>query len=271
MATMKTLGRARFHVLFAVLLFIGFVTISLWTYSGYHNLGWVTLLKGAQARDISVAHGSLIYEIRLANRREVGGWHNFNFNHGRAWPEFYWTTIYDRNFPSGYVWVWFPLFWPGMALLIPPLLWAILIVVRYRRNLLDVRRRNGICVMCGYDLRATPERCPECGATKEQMVQYDSTAVLIWHWIWRQRRLRMIGTSLEFIATAGFFLLPLICLKALIPIQRTVADIALASALIGFSMLSGVACGLLVLIFVRSLDWKTFPSLRYPQVKSEEI
>jgi hypothetical protein len=55
--------------------------------------------------------------------------------------------------------LWFP-FAAGAAL-------PALRLVRFLRR--RGRRRAGACLICGYDLRATPGRCPECGETATEL------------------------------------------------------------------------------------------------------
>jgi hypothetical protein len=52
----------------------------------------------------------------------------------------------------------FPHWLPAILFALAPTYWLLGPRRRERR-----RRRLGLCLNCGYDLRASPERCPECG------------------------------------------------------------------------------------------------------------
>jgi hypothetical protein len=58
-----------------------------------------------------------------------------------------------------------PCWFLQLMTLILPVAWLV------KRRLRLQRERKGQCRRCGYDLRATPERCPECGMDAELIVE----------------------------------------------------------------------------------------------------
>jgi hypothetical protein len=77
----------------------------------------------------------------------------FNVHRTVGTPKGNWTHG-DRMLLIVYVPYWLPMACSAVL----PALWLVL------RRRAGRRRTAGRCLACGYDLRATPERCPECGA-----------------------------------------------------------------------------------------------------------
>jgi hypothetical protein len=102
---------------------------------------------------------------------------------GAACVLFVWGFLYEKLHVAGWprvVKIGIVSFTPGSVRIrtspgdeISTSLWALALLVAVTPHLIrdfkskrrDRRRAGGLCPSCGYDVRATPERCPECGAT----------------------------------------------------------------------------------------------------------
>jgi hypothetical protein len=98
-------------------------------------------------------------------KQTSGLWDELKLGGVHGWPAIglaHYRNLTDRN----YGWavgnrpidsIYAPHWLLVLLFAIPSTVWFAL-VTRSR-----ARSRRGYCVQCGYDLRATPERCPECG------------------------------------------------------------------------------------------------------------
>ena len=172
---MKRLARILLNVVTLLSLLVFVATVALWTRS--HAVGdqWIWHdTPGNQERFASLASGRgwVRYgwwdNSRLSGINLPPGYRSVRtpdkgiYPVGRsgerqfAFPGFRYDRYSDGSFQPGMiVSIAYP--WPAALTAVP----AAVGIIRHRR---DRRRRvDGLCAACGYDLRATPERCPECG------------------------------------------------------------------------------------------------------------
>jgi 4-amino-4-deoxy-L-arabinose transferase-like glycosyltransferase len=161
----ERLRRKLFTILAALSLLLFVATTALWVRSYWVCDNWIRY--STDIVRIATSRG----QIGIHRNDQWGGppppaqWEHFRRRHSYGGPMF---ATYASVTPMGKPirLVYFPLWLPTIVFVIAPTLW----LVPHRRR--AKRLRLGLCPTCGYDLRATPERCPECG-----LIQRDDKAI----------------------------------------------------------------------------------------------
>jgi hypothetical protein len=181
-AEMRRLARYLFTLCSGVSLLLCVAVCVLWarSYRVDETVRWRTVRhhgQGPHCRDVDVSHGGgevrfgrLSYPCNDGSAKHPGG----SFTRNTS------VTSWRRTLPAlhgigGYGWLWrqapkvspepaSAIFWiilPHWSLV----MLGVILPGLYSYRFIRTRRRvdANCCPRCGYDLRASPERCPECG------------------------------------------------------------------------------------------------------------
>jgi hypothetical protein len=177
MPAMKGFGRKLFNLAAVVSAVLTLAMATLWIRSEFAYDEWDTESVRpdlGQVVELSIAtnYGRFLFARKVRGLHEPScldqdqPWTHLNMEdnpnlheHNRL-DDSGWIAISDPNlsrlfYISGHFW------FPCSLSAIPPLVWLGKAV--YGRRSLNL----GLCPKCGYDLRATPDRCPECGTVRD--------------------------------------------------------------------------------------------------------
>jgi hypothetical protein len=155
---MKRLGRWVFGISAALSFTLLGATTVFWVWSGLHPWHPILSMRGIPLEypylSIEGASGLIIYQGPPGTPPLL--WSYVAGRGARATP--LWNGY--RTGPST---LYFAFWKVVLALAALPAMW---LISRFR---LDRSVAEGYCKKCGYDLRATPNRCPECGSVPERI------------------------------------------------------------------------------------------------------
>ena len=167
--------RRFFSVLSAISLLLFVAVVALWVRSYWVGEGFCWRTNGGQYLRLGSQRGGLWYSSARLSQGKRLGYDPSGYQRGPVADsmdgdvtELRWSRIGFRYYGSdrGYLfarkrYIRIP-HWALVAASGTVLAWCLSRSPRRRRT-----RRRGDCAACGYDFRATPGRCPECGLVPE--------------------------------------------------------------------------------------------------------
>jgi hypothetical protein len=158
--SVQTFRRRLFAGVSVLSLILCLATVGLWVRSYWAHDVFYRYSGGAKGFQLHSSTGDVVVYLgrNSPGVARADGWHHF------AQPTFRSVTIpmfrFDRApLESGFKWIIGTPHWlPALLFALAPAWW---LLGPWRRQ--SKRRKLGLCLNCGYDLRATPARCPECG------------------------------------------------------------------------------------------------------------